>query len=389
MRDFALKTYFVLFLVFLVSCSSDPEGPVSKKFMDDGSYPVKAGSTFVVKVPVNAVSVPFPVSTGNRPLLGLGRIKDVSYRAILIKFDFTSADTILQKNVTSAHLELPVASPDSSKIGFEIYELSADFSEGDTIAAIPDHASAPIPDSIGGTERTLDVATTSFTIDVSMVSDWLNGGGERSFVLFANEPDSSGLIEMNAREMGIDPIVIRVDFDDGTEAVYAVKEDYNIITAEADSLDCIGGVATRTYFTFDISSVNDSAMVHASFLVLNVDGSGGFGATAGDKYALGFDNTFLYYLYAPVSADVNSEGFKEGKGVDRSSFIPNVDNIVRCNLRGYIPDVIRGARKNTGLVFQSDQEATRVQETVFKSAGAEAPYIEIIYSLPGKFGSGE
>ena len=50
-------------------------------------------------------------------------------------------------------------------------------------------------------------------------------------------------------------------------------------------------------------------------------------------------------------------------------------------------DVLRNARANTGLVLQSNLESTRIQRVSFVSpGGADAPYIEIIYSLPADFG---
>jgi hypothetical protein len=52
-------------------------------------------------------------------------------------------------------------------------------------------------------------------------------------------------------------------------------------------------------------------------------------------------------------------------------------------------DVLRNARRNTGLVLQSNLEVFRIQRLSFVSGGVDAPYIEIYYSLPADFGGAQ
>ena len=109
------------------------------------------------------------------------------------------------------------------------------------------------------------------------------------------------------------------------------------------------------------------------------------GATGGELL-IAQSSSFLYYLYAPASADTASTDWRAGTGVDRSSFVPIESKTVKMPLRGYLADVLRGARVNRGLVLQSDQEVRLIQRSSFTASGLDAPYIELIYSLPADFG---
>jgi len=389
MIKYSLSILLALSLVVMFSCSSDPEGPVTERFMDEGSYTVKAGDTYRIKVPVSVRTFPVPVATGERPVLGLGRLKGVCYKAVLMKFDFTSGPGFQNRTIDKAILKLPVrvVPPDSSfTVDFTINELLESFNESDTLTNIPDYSTEPVPDSLGVVDRRLGIVSTEFSLDKTNVAEWLSAGGERSIALIMqSQSDSSGVVEMNAHEMGSDPPAITVSFTDSTDTVYAAVEDYNIIQIQDSSLSYVGGVAQRLLFTFSLDAVNDSAMVHASFLVVSIDGAGSFGATPADEAIIGRSSTFLYYLYTPDSGDINSTGILSGTGVDRGSFIALDSTTVRFNLRGFIPDLISGFRENTGLVLQSDEELFRVQKAVLGSGDGFEPYIEIIYSLPARF----
>lgn len=389
MRRYSLNILIALSLFAFISCSSDPEGPVSEKFMNEGSYTVKAGDTYRVKVPVSVRTFSVPVAKGDRPILGLGKMKGVCYEAILLKFDFTLNTDFQNKNIDKAILSLPVrtVSPDSNfTVYFTINELIADFSETDTLTKIPDYSSDAIPDSVGNPDRQLGIVNKEFDIDKSYIDKWISSGGERSIaIIMRSQSDSSGIVEMHAHEWGADPPVIAVTFTDSTDTVFAAVEDYNIIQNQDSSLCYLGGVAQRLHFTFSLDAVSDSAMVHASFLVVSFDGTRSFGATPADEALLNRSSMFLYYLYTPKSEDVSSAEILSGTGVDRGQFITSDSTTVRFNLRGFIPDLISGARDNTGLVLQSDEELLRVQKAALRSRGEFEPYIEIIYSMPARF----
>jgi hypothetical protein len=127
-------------------------------------------------------------------------------------------------------------------------------------------------------------------------------------------------------------------------------------------------------------------MVNAASLVLKVRGDQGFGGATGEQLVIGYTALFNYYLYAPNSADTLSSGFLKGTGVDQNVLDPRISRTIKLSLRGYMGDVLRNARTNTGLVLQSNLEVFRIQRLSFVSGGADAPYIEIYYSLPADFG---
>ena len=123
------------FLVFALSCSSDPEGPVSAKFVEDGTYGIKGDTICRVVIPVSAVTVSVPEGVGTGPLLILGRLRGIEYRAVLLKFDFTLADADVGKTVSSAWLDLPMrmSRPNDFKLPVTFHELLSGFSDTSSI----------------------------------------------------------------------------------------------------------------------------------------------------------------------------------------------------------------------------------------------------------------
>jgi hypothetical protein len=181
--------------------------------------------------------------------------------------------------------------------------------------------------------------------------------------------------------------VIRVSFTDGSNTVFPASEDYNIASHVGSGLACVGGVATRIYFEFDLAGIHEDAMVNYSALVLHTDGAEGLGASAIELES-SFTTDFIYYLYAPGTGDMLDPGFLSGTGVAAGSFVPTVSEEVRIPLAGFTRDLLAGARENLGLVFQSDLEAVRYQKALFygiASVDSLRPYIEVIYSLPADF----
>ncbi|HVO76728.1 MAG TPA: hypothetical protein VMT60_01960 [Candidatus Bathyarchaeia archaeon] len=383
-------------LAFVFSCSSDPEGPVSAPFVDGGTYGVRAGETHRVAIPLNAVFVDVPRGDGISSLLALGRTKGIEYRAILVRFDFTLPSGDAGKRISSARLHLPIltATPDALTLPVTFNELRASFADSDTIVTVPPYDPRPIADSLGQTLDTLSIGKTEYDLDTTVVNGWISGRRphygiaivpENSF--WAAAADTESTIEMNAREAGADPPSVRVTFTDGTSATFGPLADYAVALFKQPGLNCLGGIARRIFLTYDVSAIPKRAMVNASFVVLRVRGGDGLGATNGEKL-IGQSPLFLYYLYAPNSADTLSADWRLGTGVDRSSFDPIVSAIIKMPLRGYLADVLRGARINNGLVLQSDQEVRLVQRASFTASGADAPYIELIYTLPADFGGG-
>jgi hypothetical protein len=400
-EDVKLKSKYWIaasFLAFALSCSSDPEGPVSEKFVDDGTYGIKGGEIRRVILPLSAVTVSVPEGVGTGPLLILGRIRGIEYRAVLLKFNFTLKDADVGKTISSArlHLAMQVSTPADLKLPATFHELLSSFSDTSSVTAVPPYDSDPILDSLGKADDTLNIERTEYDIDTAVVNGWLSGTREHKGIAIVWDPaavtDTTITIEMKAREYGGDPPAVRVTFTDGSSAVFGAVADYSVAVFDQPGLNCVGVIAKRVAFTFDPDSLGipERAMVNASFLVLKVRGDQGFGGTVGEQLVIGYSPVFNYYLYTPDSADPLSAGFREGTGVDQSELDATVSKRIRMPLRGFMRDILRGARVNTGLVLQSNLESTRIQRVSFVSgvAGvdADAPYIEIIYSLPADFG---
>ncbi len=376
-------------LALILSCSSDPEGPVTEAFLDDGTYGIKAGETRRVVVPVSATTVSVPQGVGTARLLTLGRLRGLEYRAVLLTFNFARSAEDSAKTVSSARLRLPVqvVSPEDASVFVSFYELLDGFEETDTIVSVPPYRPVPIPDSLGVSVHELGLDAVEFSLDTASVNAWLSGRRPLPgiAVVWAAPPDSNSTIEISAHERGTDPCAIRLSYEGGTTGAFGAQQDYTVVTFAEPGLNCVGGLARRVYFTFDLLGIPERASVHASFLVLRTRGDRGVGATAGDL-ALGLTYYFSRYLYAPDSADTLSEGFRKGTGVDQGIFDPAVSATIKMPLRGFVPDVLKGLRENRGLVLQSNLETGRIQRACFVTSGDNAPYIEIYYTMPADFG---
>jgi len=381
--------YALAALALVSSCSSDPEGPVMERFLDDGTYGVKAGETRRVVIPASGTTVGVPQGIGTARLLVLGRVRGLEYRAVLLKFDFTRSAADSAKTVASARLRLPVqaVSPEDASVLVSFHELLAGFADADSIVAVPAYHPDPIPDSLGATTHELGLGEIEFGLDTAAVNAWLSGRRPLPgiAIVWAQPPDTSSTVEMNARERGTDPCAVRVAYEGGTTGSFGAAADYTVVTFAEPGLNCVGGLARRIHFNFDLSAIPERAAIHASFLVLRTRGDLGVGATAGDL-GLGLTYFFSYYLYAPNSADTLSADFRKGTGVDQGTLDPVVSSTIKMPLRGYVPDLLKGLRVNRGLVLQSNLESGRIQRAAFAASGDEAPYIEIYYTLPADFG---
>lgn len=371
------------------SCGSDAEGPVVERFVDDGTYGLKAGESRLVSIPVNVVTVDVPQSTGSMPLNILGRLRGVEYRAVLIAFDFTRSAADSARTVRRATLRLPVlaASPENVALRVTFNELDAGFDESDTITAVPAYRPEPVPDSLGGTVREIGIGSIEFDLDADVVNGWLSGA--RPFhglaIVWAETPDTSSTVEFNARQRGTDPPAVKIAYADGTSGSFGATDDYTVAAFPHGGLDVVGGIARRLYFTFDPSVIPGRATIHASFLVLRTRGDLGLGETAGDL-ALGLTYMFAHYLYAPNSSDTLSADWRKGTGVDEDAFDPRESATLKLPLRGYLADVLSGARANDGLVLQSNLEVGRIQRAAFAGSGEYAPRIDVLYTMPADVG---
>ncbi len=384
----------LLYIVICVAaafacCSSEPEGPVTKQFLDSLTYGVRVGDTRVDTFEVTASTISVPFGIGTSSLLRIGEIQGIVFEAILLSIDLSSGGDHAGKSVSRAVLSLPVRIADTT-LHVTCHELLLGFEDKDTITTIPAFDPAAIPDSTGGTGRLLGLEDTEFSFDTDLVGEWFSSGEERRnlAIVWHEERDPKGLIEMHAREYGSEPASFRVAFGDGTADTFSVDRDYSVAGFEGEGLNSIGGVATRVYFEFDLDGLDERAMIHRSSLVITVKGEEGLGRTSGDRILLFLPSDYFYYLYTPGSSNPSSPAFLRGTEVDRGRFDPADTRILKLNLRGFIPDVVRGKRTNTGLVLQSDLETVRIQRASFHSADADSvvrPYIEVIYSLPADF----
>jgi len=386
-------------LAVAFACSSDPEAPVSKKFLDDGSFGVKAGETYRVVIPVAATPLRVPLGVGTSPLLWLGETQGIRYGAILIHFNLSSASGYAGKTIASARLRLPIQAARPA-VTATFHELEGNFTDADSISAIPPYDPLAIAgESPGDVERRIAYDTLvndtlrskingSFLLDRTIVSEWLSGARDHHgiAIIWAEDPTSVGFLEMNAHERGSDPPALRVKFADGDSASFGADADYTVATFGGGGLDCVGGVARRLYFGFDLSGLPARAMVHGSFLVLKTVTDEGLGATSAEL-ALGYTSSFYYYLYAPKTADTLGRGADTKVTVYLGFFDPVAADTISIPIGGYIRDIVVGARPNRGLVLQSNVEGSRIQKAAFHSSGDDAPRIEIIYTMPADFGS--
>jgi hypothetical protein len=193
---------------------------------------------------------------------------------------------------------------------------------------------------------------------------------------------------MYAQNFGTNPPVLRVRFNGGEEVLLPSISDYAITSDQITELAAAGGTARRIYFEFDLDGVPDLATVNYSALVFHTKGSAGLGATYGE-ILVGASTDFPYYLYTPDSTGVDNPGVLLGTGVSRNLLPPTIDAKIKIPLGQYTIDVLTGARRNTGLVLQSDLESSRIQIlALYDSAAGDSlrPYIEVIYTMPTDFG---
>ncbi len=390
-------------LAAFTGCESDPEGPVAAKFVEDGSYAPEAGETFCFIDTLKQVTlVHRPTNLGGyTSLLKLGKNHGVRFETLLISFDFDSLPNDSGKTVSRASLDFPLVSVPgdfglSTGIKIGIYELNEGFNEDDTLSAstLPSWSAGQITDSLGSVpERVISgESDNKFSINKQIVQDWLDGTDDPwpngLAIVLEEEPDSMGFFEINSASLESNPIALRVTYEDSTQSPFGADEDYCVPSYhDQGGYSVAGGLATRVHFEFSLEGLTDSAIVHYSALVLNVEGEKGFGITGAGEQSLGLTPDFYYYLYAPDTTDSGSQAFFEGTGVDRGQFFTEVTEQIEMSLGKYTVDVIDGTRKNTGLVLQSDLENSRFQKAHFYRGEdpARSPYIKIIYSLPPKF----
>lgn len=399
MRKYLIYIGAIALAAGLASCSSDPEGPITEIFVEDGTYGAKAGETMRYVEALAGTMFTMPLGIGTSSLLEIGEIRGVQYEAILYGFDFTPSPGNEGKTVASAILDLPLYvapagegegdSYEAINLNFTLNELVETFEETDTITSVPPYYPQPIPDSLGNADRILNEFNTEFSIDTDVMQGWVDGTLINNGIAmnWIRDPDSLYLFEIKARDLGQDPAVIRVKYTDQTGDTFGVTKDYAVATFYGQGLNTIGGLARRIYFNFALVGLPDSAMINSASLVLSINGSRGFGATTG-QILLGATSEFFYYLYTPNSSDPDDPRFLEGTGVDRGFFNPAADHTRRMPLRLFINDILSGLRANNGLVLQSDLEDVRVQRTDYYTSAADSalrPYIEVIYTLPADF----
>ena len=387
----------VAVLALSAGCGTDAEGPVTRPFHESGWYSPQAGDTErYVDTLRNVSMIEIPYGIGHSSILKLGEIKGVRYTTLLMQFNYDSLPNYEGMTVDSVVLDLPVITVQDTlfHLGVTFNELLEGFSEDDTITSPPAYDPDPIQGALGETVRDISFERTEFSIDRTIVQDWVDGTADPwphgISINWAYVPDTLGLIEMYAQDYGTNPPVLRVLFDGGIDVLFPVVSDYAITEDHITALAAAGGTARRIYFEFDLEGVPELATLNYSALVFHTDGSSGLGATYGEML-VGASTDFPYYLYTPDSSDPDDPGILEGTGVSRSLIPVTIDAKIKIPLGQYTIDVLNGSRVNTGLVLQSDFEASRVQIlAIYDTAAGDSirPYIEIIYTMPTDFQGG-
>jgi len=382
-------------LAMLAGCGTDAEGPVTRPFHETGWYsPLAGDSERYIDTLRNVSMIKIPWGIGHSSILKLGGIEGVLYSTLLMQFNYDSLVNFEGMTVDSVILDLPVFTVQDTlfHLGVTFNELLEDFSEDDTITSPPACNPDPIQGAMGETVRDISFERTEFSIDRTIVQDWVDGTSDTWLygisINWAYVPDTLGLIEMYAQDYGTNPPVLRVLFDGGAEVLLPVVSDYAITEDRIAALAAAGGTARRLHFEFDLDGVPELASVNYSALIFHTDGSSGLGATYGEML-IGASTHFAYYLYSPDSSDRDEPGILEGTGVSRNLLPVTIDAKIKIPLGQYTIDVLSGTRVNTGLVLQSDLEASRVQIlAIYDMAASDSlrPYIEIIYTMPADFG---
>jgi hypothetical protein len=384
----------VLASALAAGCGTDAEGPVTVPFHESGWYSPDAGETVRHIEPMSSVSaLEIPMGIGTSLTLKLGESKGVHYKNVLIQFGYDSLVNYTGMTVDSVVLDLPVVTVQDTlfHLGVTFNELLEAFDEYDTITAPPAYDPFPIEGAGGETVRDISFERTEFSIDRTIVQEWLDGTSDPwqhgISINWAAVPDTFGLIEMKAKDYGSDPPVLKVILEGGDVVLLPSVADYSITEDNITGIAAAGGVARRIYFQFDLEGVPENAFVNYSALVFHTEGSRGLGASYGE-ILLGATTDFPYYIYAPDSTDFGGEGLLGGTGVSRNQLPPEIDAKIKIPLGKYMIDILSGARVNTGLVIQSDLEASRVQILALydESAGDSLrPYIELVYTMPTDF----
>ncbi len=379
-------------------CGTDAEGPVTRPFHETGWYSPQAGDTRRYVDTLQSVSmIEIPMGIGGSSTLKLGEIQGVVYTTLLMQFNYDSLFNYEGMTVDSVILDLPVITVQDTlfHLGVTFNELYEGFTEEDTITAPLPCDPDPIPGAYGETVRDINIERTEFSIDRSIVQDWLDGTGSPweygISINWAYEPDTLGLIEMYAQNYGINPPALRVIFEGGVSVILPAVSDYAVTRDAIPGLAAAGGVARRVHVKFDLSGVPENAAVNYSALIFSTRGAGGLGATYGEQM-IGLPADFQYYIYTPDSSDPDDPGILEGTGVSANKLPVNIDATIKIPLGQYTVDILSGARENNGLVLQSDLEATRVQIlALYDSTAGDSlrPYVEVIYTMPTDFGRGE
>lgn len=376
-------------------CGTDAEGPVTRPFHESGWYSPDAGDTERYVDTLHSVSMlEIPFGIGESSTLKLGEIQGIVYTTLLMQFDYDSLINYEGLLVDSVVLDLPVIIVQDTlfHLGVTFNELLEDFSEFDTITSPPSYDPDPILGANGENVRDISFERTEFSIDASIVQDWIDGTStpwEHGISInWAYQPDTLGLIEMYSQNYGSNPPVLKIIFEGGTVVNLPDVSDYAITSDHITALAAAGGTARRIFLEFDLAGVPELATLNYSALVFHTDGSAGLGATYGEQL-IGAQTDFSYYIYAPDSPDPDDPGIMQGTGVSRNLLPVNIDAKIKIPLGQYTIDVLSGERDNNGLVMQSDLETSRVQIlAMFGTAAGDSlrPYIEVIYTMPTDFG---
>ena len=395
------RIYFAYALIAAVAvlslsagCGTDAEGPVTRPFHESGWYSPLAGDTERYIDTLRSVSMlEIPYGIGESSTLKIGEIKGVRYTTLLMQFNYDSLVNFEGMIVDSVVLDLPVIIVQDTlfHLGVTFNELLEDFSEFDTITSPPAYDPDPILGANGETVRDISFERTEFSIDETIVQGWVDGTADPwphgISINWAYLPDTLGLIEMYAQNYGTNPPVLRVIFEGGDDVLLPDISDYAITEDHITALAAAGGTARRIHFEFDLDGVPELATLNYSALIFHTDGSSGFGATYGEML-LGVSTDFPYYLYSPDSSDPDDPGILEGTGVSRNLMPVTIDAKIKISLEQYAIDILNGTRVNTGLILQSDLEASRIQIlAIYDTAAGDSlrPYIEVIYTMPTDF----
>jgi hypothetical protein len=358
----------------VLSCSSDPDGPVGSDLDLLGSQP---GDVFQDTIGVFADTVLQydRLTSLSASDLEFGRSGGYT-RAIIINIDFSGAGADTLRTVDRAELRL-AASDITGAFPARFYRLRAPYAEGDRMASLDTLAVIPDPES-GSVERSLQSFPITYPLPADLVQGWVRGDTLRSAIAILYTDDVNDRIAtFKSRENEADKPQIRVYFDGGFQTFYYANADAVFVRPQNATSNLIisDGYIRRVYFRVRLDELAEASAVHTARVRFHiVPGS-----------LLGTNTTAVVYI--PNSPDPASDDFLTGQLVTEQGIL-DADESVEFPLTNSIFLTLQGSLEDNGFVVRFENEGTELRQVEFYGSAAMdtlRPRVFITSSTPADF----